>query len=449
MKIYGVKLQIFVFLNLRSKSKYPRDFRFRWWQSKTFCGVALPGLVKITRLATCKLHIYLSEGPTREKKKTTQHWKLATSNSSTLVAERNPGTNIDSGDVIRAINELKNDIKGHNDCLRQEIIQLRQEVNGKLDNLATAVQSLSDRIDEAESRLEQVEGWTEEATETLCTYLKRQRSLQQKLMDLESWSRGNNIRIFRVAEGEEGNSVLQFVEKFIKSELPASQEMDLKIQRAHQTQSTPETHCCELLGEKLGKRGKHKWVKRWIYFDHDYVSEIIKCREYNMIKKALKQKGICFQTPYTSMQIHWATGVRTYSTTREAQRELKKCSFTVEEPESTEGECFVETQLLERMGWQQAAGRQEKGAAVARRAKEKLQEFQRGNTKDLWTWSEIALPGMKTLNSWLLCVFLKVFLFFLSSTQSIKHLGEVPSAQLPVAIPSAPKAVSPRSSPLR
>ena len=75
---------------------------------------------------------------------------------------------MDSGEIIRAINELKNDIKLHNDCLKQEIIKLRQEVNGKLNNLATAVQSLSDRVDEVESRGEQVEGWTEEATETLC-----------------------------------------------------------------------------------------------------------------------------------------------------------------------------------------------------------------------------------------------------------------------------------------
>lgn len=56
--------------------------------------------------------------------------------------------------------------------MKHEIIQLRQEVNGKLDNLATAVQSLTDRVDETESRVEQVEGWTEEVMETLCTYLK-------------------------------------------------------------------------------------------------------------------------------------------------------------------------------------------------------------------------------------------------------------------------------------
>lgn len=321
-----------------------------------------------------------------------------TRSGAAAASQRNPGTNMDSGEIIRAINELKSDIKGHNECLKQEIIQLRQEVNGKLDNLVTAVQSLSDRVDELEPRVEQVEGWTEEATETLCTYLKQQRSLQQKLTDLESRSRRNNIRIFGVAEGEEGNSVLQFVEKFIKSELPASQDLDLKIQRAHRTlaprsrsDAPPrpivvgflEFTTKELILREAWKKRKLQVGERLIYFDHDYASEIVKKRkEYNWIKKALKQKGIRFQTPYTSMRIHWATGVCTYSTAQEAQRELKKRGFTVEEPESTEGESLAETRLLERMGWQRVAGRREKGAAAAQRAKEKLQEFQRGHTED-------------------------------------------------------------------
>lgn len=59
----------------------------------------------------------------KRKKKTTRHRKLAPVQQLklTLIAERRqqargiPETNMDSGDIIRAINELKNDIKGHND----------------------------------------------------------------------------------------------------------------------------------------------------------------------------------------------------------------------------------------------------------------------------------------------------------------------------------------------
>jgi hypothetical protein len=36
-----------------------------------------------------------------------------------------------------------------------------------------------------------------------------------------------------------------------------------------------------------------------VFFDHDYAGEILKRRkEYTPIKKALKEKGIRFQTPY-------------------------------------------------------------------------------------------------------------------------------------------------------
>lgn len=91
----------------------------------------------------------------------------------------------------------------------------------------------SDRVEEAEAQIEQVEGWVGEATKALSSCLEQRRVLQQKLMDLESRSRRNNICIFRVAEGEEENSVPQFIEKLLKCELPLLQDMDLKIQRAH------------------------------------------------------------------------------------------------------------------------------------------------------------------------------------------------------------------------
>ncbi|KAK9543184.1 hypothetical protein VZT92_000980 [Zoarces viviparus] len=153
----------------------------------------------------------------------------ASNQSEAAEGRRSPGTSIDPSDIIRAIKELKTDLKGDNDCLRQEIIHMGQEINGKLDNLVTEMQSLSDRVGEAETRVEQVEGWAVEATGAICTCLEQQRILQQKLTDLESRSRRNNMRLFGVAEGEEGNSVPQFIVKLLRSELPLPQELDLKI----------------------------------------------------------------------------------------------------------------------------------------------------------------------------------------------------------------------------
>lgn len=308
-----------------------------------------------------------------------------------------PGMSMESADIIKAINELKTELKGDNNCLRQEFNHWGQEINGKLDNLVAEIQTVSDRVGEAESRIEQVEGWAEEATAALCSCLDQQRALQSKLTDLESRSRRNNIRIFGVAEGEEGeNSVPEFIESLLRSKLPIPEELNLKIQRAHRSlaQKPPpdkpprpiiinfqEFTTKELVLKEAWKKsqtGKIELNNRILYFDHDYAAEIAKKRkEYNGIKKALKAGGIRFQNPYTSMKIHWDTGVRTYSSAQEAWLELKRRGLTAGLPEPTEGESPLRARLRERLGsWQKAADQRKGGSDVAQTARDKLQSFQ-------------------------------------------------------------------------
>lgn len=76
---------------------------------------------------------------------------------------------MDTAGVLKAIEDLKTDLKGDNARLKQDFDQLGQEINGKLDNIASDIQGLSQRIDEAEACVNQVEDWAEEATEALCT----------------------------------------------------------------------------------------------------------------------------------------------------------------------------------------------------------------------------------------------------------------------------------------
>lgn len=143
-----------------------------------------------------------------------------------------PGISMDTAGVLKAIEDLKSDLKGDSAKLKQDIGQLGQEINGKLDNIANDVQFLSQRMDEAEARVNQVEGWAEEATEALCACLEQQRKLQIKVLDLESRSRRNNLRVFGVPEGQEGDSVTQFIEKLLQSQLQLPEDFNLKIQRA-------------------------------------------------------------------------------------------------------------------------------------------------------------------------------------------------------------------------
>lgn len=142
---------------------------------------------------------------------------------------------VNSNDLMIAIKELKSDVTKGNDSVRQEINSMAQELNEKLDNFAGEMLSLSGRVSEAEDRVGRLEDWAAEVNAVLSASIKQQKTLQAKVTNLESRCRRNNIRIFGVAEGEEGSSVSQFITTLLKRELPLPQSIDLKSQRAHRS----------------------------------------------------------------------------------------------------------------------------------------------------------------------------------------------------------------------
>ncbi|KAJ8014753.1 hypothetical protein DPEC_G00019000 [Dallia pectoralis] len=107
-------------------------------------------------------------------------------------------------------------MKEDNDNLRKDINALRQEMGHKLDKLTEELRGLTERMEEAENQVERVEDFTLDLTEVLTESIKRQRSIQNKLTDLEYRSRRNYIRLFGVGEGEEGKSVTQFLTNLFK-----------------------------------------------------------------------------------------------------------------------------------------------------------------------------------------------------------------------------------------
>lgn len=323
-----------------------------------------------------------------------------TAKANTQPDQANASSNLASSkdsEVLKAITNLKTELQGDSkqnmDKLSQEINtkldKVGQEINGKLDNIAGDIQGLSERMDEAESRVYQVESWAEEATIALGSCLEQQKKLQQKIIDLESRSRRNNIRVFGLAEGEETNPTTKFLDTSLKTQLQIPEDIDLKIQRAHRSLATKpppeapprpfiinfsEYSTKEMVLKEAWKK-KIKVGSRFIYFDHDYPAEIVKRRkEYTAIKKILKEKGIRFQTPFTNMRIHWESGTRTYSCAQDVYSELRRRGFHVDVPAPADDEYNAALRLRELLGWQPVEGG---GVAVARRAKAKLQSFQR------------------------------------------------------------------------
>lgn len=92
------------------------------------------------------------------------------------------------------------------------------------------------------------------------------------LVDLESRSRRNNIRMFGVEEGTEGRSVQDFVSELLQHKIPIPNGLELKIERAHRiyrNHALENSHARflsisrnsqrkNLYSEKLGKRSKSR-----------------------------------------------------------------------------------------------------------------------------------------------------------------------------------------------
>ncbi len=147
---------------------------------------------------------------------------------------------------------------------------------------------------------------------------KMQQALQAKVTELEGHSWRNNIRVYRIRETAEGTSVINFVEKLIKTELSVDISPDSGIEWAHRALGTrpPDSTTPKFIVMRFLKFStkekvlRTSWKKPIIFegkraaFNHDYATDVLsKRKEYIPVKKMLKEKGIRFQTPLMRMRV--------------------------------------------------------------------------------------------------------------------------------------------------
>lgn len=292
-------------------------------------------------------------------------------------------------DIHTAISELKGDLRKD---LKDEMTTLKHELNHKLAEMGTTVQAQGRAIAEVEERISEVEASSSVTKDTLLCLLKEQRKLRQKVTDLESRSRRNNIRMYGVPEDAEGDSMIKFVENLLTTELSLPEGMSLQIQRAHRAlaqkpgpDATPRSIVINFLQFdvketvlKLAWKKKVLINNKQVFFDHDYAYEVMeKRRAYGGIKKALKEQGIRFQSPFTRIRIHWSTGPRTYEDAQAAALELKARGIPVNIAREESGPS-MEERVLEAFSWQQTDAGGTAGRMEAR-VRDKLQEFRRAS----------------------------------------------------------------------
>lgn len=296
---------------------------------------------------------------------------------------------------IRALrSDLKSDMSEFRlsfcEDIKKELKEFRGEINQKLKEATGDLQATKVRVAEAEQRIAGIEEWDAAAREALIQTMETQEALQAKLTDLEARSRRNNLRIYGVPEGSEGNNLPEFVTKLIKSELgPPIAEMDLGIQRCHRAlapkppnDAPPRSLVICFLEFRMKEQIMHTaWRKKdvrydgkRIYFDQDYPSDIFKKRKaYVEILKELKAKGIRFQTPHPAkLKVFFDSGTHTYESAAEAAKDLKKRGFSIGPVKEPDSAAVKQRRLAT---WEKAgAGRR---AVDREQIRERLRSFQR------------------------------------------------------------------------
>ncbi|KAE8287224.1 hypothetical protein D5F01_LYC15193 [Larimichthys crocea] len=205
------------------------------------------------------------------------------------------------------------------------------------------------RLDEAEGRIEKAKERIQNTEDVVTAMLKLHTKLEDKLLDLESRSRRENMRIYGVPEGSEKESttMISFVENLLREGLELTHDMpDLQIERAHRSlgpqpprDAPPRSIIIKCLSFKTKETLLHKawqkkgftWQENRINLDHDYPPLILKKRrEYTEIRKKLKEKGVQFQTLFPArLRVRHKDGTRTYETVEEASEDLLRRGYAV------------------------------------------------------------------------------------------------------------------------
>ena len=258
--------------------------------------------------------------------------------------------------IISEIQGIRSDMKKELGetvgLLKKELVDFRIEVNQKLNSIGSNLKEVTGRVEETERRVAEMEEWSTEAKQVLSHVLELQENTQAQLTELEARSRRNNIRIHGIAEGAEGDNMEEFLEKFITTELsPLNTTLDL--QRCHRSLgpkppqgSNPrsivvcfqEYKTKELVLRSAWKKKEiHHGGKR-VFFEQDYPPEILRKRKaFSTIRKALKEKGLRFQTLYPAkLRVFFDNGPAIYNNASEAREDLRKRgmdSLDVEVPE--------------------------------------------------------------------------------------------------------------------
>lgn len=198
-----------------------------------------------------------------------------------------------------------------------------------------------------EERIENTEERIQNTEEAVAELVQLHVAMEEKVMDIESRSRRENIRIYGVPEMAEKDSpsVTTFVETLLREGLGID-EADINIERAHRSlgplppkDAPPRSFVVKFLSFKVkdrilrtawDKRG-FTWKGKQITLDNDYPPLVLKKRkEYTEVRKVLKENQLRFQTLYPArLKVKFPDGDHIYTNAAEATEDMSKRGYSV------------------------------------------------------------------------------------------------------------------------
>ncbi|KAL7371548.1 hypothetical protein ABVT39_000845 [Epinephelus coioides] len=143
-------------------------------------------------------------------------------------------------------NEMKTDLKTFKNeitaQMKDELTELKADIDQKFAKITTEIGEQDEKINAALTRTEEIESWSHEASSAMQEILQEQNILEDKLDNLESRSRRNNLRVYGIQEEAESksDSVAQFMDKWhgvqqrgcgARGEVPVYRDRDMETNR--------------------------------------------------------------------------------------------------------------------------------------------------------------------------------------------------------------------------
>ncbi|KAF3834342.1 hypothetical protein F7725_025546 [Dissostichus mawsoni] len=235
--------------------------------------------------------------------------------------------------VREEMGQLREYMDKHGEDMKQGLDSFREETNRNFETAEAEMRAQKKDIEILEER------WSTDVQDIITASLEQQTKLQDKLSDIEGRSRRNNVRIWGLKEGIEGDSVSEYINRLIHKELGMSEDIKLEIQRAHRALALnpqPDKFPRAIIVNFLRFEVKENVIKTaWrTVMEVEGRRVAAKRRKYVGLKRILKDKGIRFQSPMDTLRVYWNEGTMLYRSAQDAARAMRQRGWQV--PDSRE-----------------------------------------------------------------------------------------------------------------